>query len=137
MEVKNCRKCKKLFNYIGGQPICPNCQRELEEKFQEVKEYLRENPRSTITVISEENDVSVQQIKQWVREERLVFTEDSPVALQCETCGAVIRTGRYCQKCKNDLAHGMQKAIHKEEPKEEPPKKMIHEKERMRYLDKE
>lgn len=136
MEVKNCRSCRKLFNYIGGVPICPTCANALEEKFTEVKDYIRKNPRETISAISEENEVSVQQIKQWVREERLSFTEDSPVAIECENCGTIIRTGRYCNSCKASLASGMTRAITKDIPKPEPIKKPVRDKERMRFLDK-
>lgn len=44
MEVRNCRSCGRLFNYMGGAPLCPACQKKLEEKFQEVKAFLEENP---------------------------------------------------------------------------------------------
>lgn len=137
MDVRNCRKCRKLYNYIGGAQICPTCQALLEEDFQKVKSYLREHPKATMVVISEENGVSVQQIKQWIREERLSFTEDSPVAIECENCGAMIRTGRYCKTCKAILATSMNEAIKK--PKKTmpiPEKKPVRDKERMRYLDK-
>lgn len=138
MDVRNCRRCKKLFNYIGGPQICPACQSLLEEEFQKVKAFLRENPKASMGTIAEENEVSVQQIKQWVREERLSFTEDSPVAIECENCGAMIRTGRYCKSCKATLANHMNEAIKK--PKKEmpaPEKKPAREKERMRFLDKQ
>ena len=46
MNVKNCRKCGKVFNYIGGMPICPQCREELEKKFDTVKEYIIEVLRS-------------------------------------------------------------------------------------------
>ena len=68
MDVRNCKKCNKLFNYIG-KPICPSCEKLLEDKFQEVKQYVKEHKEAPITVVAEENDVSVNQIKRWVREE--------------------------------------------------------------------
>ena len=37
MEVRNCRKCGRIFNYVAGMPICPACRERIEEKFQEVK----------------------------------------------------------------------------------------------------
>lgn len=41
MEVKNCKNCGRLYNYIGGvYRLCPECMRKLEEKFQEVKDYI-------------------------------------------------------------------------------------------------
>lgn len=97
MDVRNCKGCGRLFNYYGGVPLCKACKDKLEEKFQEVKEYLRQNPNTPIQVVSEDNNVSVKQIKQWVREERLVFSEDSPLGLECEGCGTIIKTGRFCE----------------------------------------
>ena len=37
MEVKNCKECGRLFNYMGGAPLCDGCRKKLEQKFQEVK----------------------------------------------------------------------------------------------------
>ena len=52
MEVRNCRSCGRLFNYMGGAPLCPACQKKLEEKFQEVKAFLEENPNSSVETVS-------------------------------------------------------------------------------------
>lgn len=136
MDVRNCKKCRKLFNYIGGQPMCPSCMAELEDEFQKVKTYLRDNPNALMVTIAEVNEVSVQQIKQWVREERLTFTEDSPVGIECEKCGAMIRTGRYCNQCKSSIANGMKEAISKPKVIVVQEKKSSRDKERMRFLDK-
>ena len=59
----------------------------------EVKKYVREHPNVDVKELSEEMDVSVRQINRWVREERLVFSDDSPVGLPCESCGVTIKTG--------------------------------------------
>lgn len=115
MEVKNCKMCGRLFNYLGGQRLCPDCKKKLEDKFQKVKAYIRENPKASIEIIAEENDVDIQQIRQWVREERLQFTADSPVKLQCENCGAPILTGRFCDKCKKQMAENLTDSIKKPE----------------------
>ena len=101
MEVRTCSKCKRLFNYLSGPSICPGCKNQLEEKFQEVKEYVRDNPTQGITEVAEATDVSPKQIRRWIREERLSFSEDSGVGIDCESCGAMIRSGRLCQKCKD------------------------------------
>ena len=36
MELMNCRNCKRLFNYVTGEKLCPQCKDLLEEKFEEV-----------------------------------------------------------------------------------------------------
>lgn len=135
MDVRNCKMCGKLFNYMNGRPICAGCKAKLEEKFQEVKEYIRNNPKASLTEISEDNDVSAAQIKQWIREERLIFTEDSMVGLECEKCGGMIRTGRFCEKCKANMSNDLSNAYRKEEPKPELKKPETSSSAKMRYLD--
>ena len=111
MNVRNCRKCKRLFNYMVGPVLCEACKQGLEVKFQEVKKYIQDNPRSDIRMVSEACEVDPAQIRQWIREERLCFTDDSPIGIACERCGTTIRTGRFCEHCKNDMANSFNKAI--------------------------
>ena len=131
MELMNCRKCGKMFQRVGGPPLCSECRKELEDKFTEVKKYVKENPQSNINKISADNDVPVPQINQWIREESLSFTEDSVVTLSCEKCGAPIRTGRFCQNCKSTMITKMEGSTPNAE------KKAVKKKEeaRMRFLD--
>lgn len=111
MELMNCKNCKGIFNYISGDKICPKCKEVLEEKFQEVKEYVRQNPGVNITQVAEECETSVKQIKKWVREDRLAFSDDSLVGLECERCGKMIHSGRFCNECSSGLASAMTEAI--------------------------
>ena len=133
MEVRTCRNCGRLFNYITGFPVCPACVDQLEKKFRQVKDFIRENPRSTVQEIADANEVSVKQLKQWIREERLTFSNDSPIGLECEKCGAMIKTGRFCTACKGKMADNLQGMMqHKTEPEEK--KDPRDPKNRMRYL---
>lgn len=135
MDVRNCRKCGRMFNYVSGQPICAVCKEKLEEKFQEVKQFVSEHKTATIAMISEECDVDANQIRKWIREERLEFAEDSPIGLPCECCGAIIRSGKYCEKCKNEMANRFGEVLpHQEKP--EPAKRSAKENPKMRFLDK-
>lgn len=111
MNVRNCRKCGRVFNYIIGQTLCLACRDELESKFKEVKEYVQKNRGCTINDVAEVCEVEASQIKQWIREERLEFTEDSMIGLACEICGASIRTGRYCEKCKAQTLNGLNNVV--------------------------
>ncbi len=134
MEVKNCKTCGRLFNYLGGKPICQACQKDLEDKFQQVKAYLREHTHAGIQQVAEDNDVDVRQVKQWIREERLTFSKDSPITIECENCGEPIRSGRYCASCVAKMQSNLGSAINKPKPVE--PKKDVRDKDRMRFLDK-
>ena len=111
MNVRNCRHCGRIFNYVAGPIMCPACREKMEEKFQEVKEYIREHKGVGIMEVSEACDVESSQIRQWLREERLEVTEDSAIYLNCESCGAPIRTGRFCDKCKNEVTKGFKDIV--------------------------
>lgn len=104
MDVRNCKSCGRLFNYIGGPSLCPACMKALDDKFDQVKEYIYNHPKAGVQEVAESNDVTTMQIHKWIREERLSFTEDSMVSLECEMCGAAIRTGRFCKNCKDKLS---------------------------------
>lgn len=134
MDVRSCKNCGRLFNYLQGPPICQACRKKLEDKFTEVRNYIRENDSATMQEISDAMEISVKQIKQWVREERLTFSSESPVGIECESCGAMIRTGRFCDKCKGTMASNLTKMYAITPPKEEKAKGK--DKDRMRFLDK-
>ena len=121
MEVRACRTCKRLFNYITGPVRCPACSEALEKKFQKVKQYIWDHRTATLQEISDANEVSVGQLRQWVREERLCFTDESPVGLECESCGTTIKTGRYCENCKTKLGSTLMSVL----PKEKAPERKI------------
>ncbi len=137
MNVRNCRKCGRIFNYISGVPICPACKEAEEKKFQDVKNYLYDNPRADIPDIVRDCGVDQQTINQWIREERLSFTDDSPIGIQCERCGAMIKSGRFCDKCKYEVAHSLNEAIKKPESPAAPAKKVQSSESRMRFLDRQ
>lgn len=132
MDVRNCRSCGRLFNYMTGAPICESCKKKLEEKFQEVKAYLEEHPNSSVETVSEELNVSVKQIRQWIREERLSLSVAGADGIVCEQCGAPICSGRFCEKCKAEMVNTFSGAI--EKPKEPEVKKPERDGNRMRFL---
>jgi flagellar operon protein (TIGR03826 family) len=134
MDVRNCKNCGKLFNYISGHPpLCHNCIKELEEKFLVVKEYIYKHPGAGMQEVAEENEVSTTQIQKWIREERLEFSKESLVGLECESCGTLIRTGRFCKSCKDKLANNLGNVYKEPEPVKK--KNDLKDNPKMRFLD--
>ncbi len=119
MNIRNCKECGKLFQYDGISKLCYNCRRKDDEDFKRVKEFLYENPKETITVVSEETEVSQDKILRYLREGKLEISADSSgIILDCESCGQAIRTGRYCEKCVRDIERGLKAGfVRKEEKK--------------------
>lgn len=111
MDVRNCKGCNRLFQYIGGPPLCPACREALEDKFAQVKEYIYQNPGTSVAQVAEATEISVKQIKQWIREERLVLSQASADGIECEHCGVPICSGRFCESCKNKMANSFSATI--------------------------
>lgn len=100
MPMRNCRRCKKIFNYIpGGPKICPECRQQTENDFKKVKEYIYENKGCSINEVSEATGVSTREIMHFLREERLEVSEGLASELKCEKCGRPIKSGRLCKEC--------------------------------------
>lgn len=133
MEVKACRKCGKIFQYISGPPICPRCKKKEEELFQEVKAYLRENKGATMQEVTEATGASAGMIERYLREGRLEVTTDSLISISCEQCGTQIRTGRLCDRCRTNLSSGLSAAA--KSIQDSHPVRREKDKEKMRFLD--
>ncbi len=108
-DLRNCKKCGKMFTYVTGMPICRACKKEEEEEFKSIKEYLYENPGATLNQIASDLDVSVKRIKMYLREGRLeiIGNDEGNIVLECEKCGKSIKTGRYCELCERDIKKGL------------------------------
>ncbi len=135
MNVRNCRKCGRVYNYVTGPNWCMSCREAMDKKFSDVKEYVREHKGAGIQEVAEACDVEVPQIHQWLREERLELVEGSGIVLHCESCGVVLYSGRFCQNCKNNMARGFNRAIAPAPARPQPaPDKSQKDKDRMRFL---
>ncbi len=124
MEVKACKNCRRLFQYVYGPELCPDCSKlitdkntaaisnekrsllkplllEEEQKLDQIKQYILVNPRATVSRIAEVHEVSASKIFEWIREDRLEFSDASQDAwFTCAKCGIKIRSGVYCINCK-------------------------------------
>jgi len=104
-ETRNCRRCGKLFSYLGGPPICAACREKDEEDFKRVKEYLYQNPGATMSDVSLALDISVERIKTYLKQGRLeIVGDEANIVLECENCGKSIKTGRFCDECQRAMS---------------------------------
>ena len=137
MNIRNCKSCGKIFNYVPGlPPICPACKEALENKFKEVKLYIRDHKGVSITEVAEACNVDPHQIKQWLRDDRLEVTDDSPLLLDCEGCGARIRSGRFCDKCRATMTNSFNSIVNSHKAAQNPSSGNVKKSEsKMRFLD--
>jgi hypothetical protein len=75
MDIRNCKRCGKIYSYTGVE-VCPNCLAIEQEDFSKVRDYLYQNPNSTIPEVSEATGVDVRVITRFLREGRIESTSD-------------------------------------------------------------
>ena len=111
MSAKNCPICGKLFEYGGLTAVCPSCWQKNEQDFQKIKDYLYENPNMNVIQVSEATGVSIDKIKLFLREDRLIaLNNHSASLLDCQRCGKAINFGNYCEECRVEIEHEMKRA---------------------------
>lgn len=105
MDIRNCKKCGKIYTY-DGLPTCRECRKEQEESFKKVKEYLHEFPGASVAEVESSTGVEAKDIMDFLRQGRLEMDPSSSITLSCERCGAKILTGRFCEKCSHEMESG-------------------------------
>jgi hypothetical protein len=96
MTYYNCKKCNKIFNYIRGPILCYKCD---EEVFNQIKIYLKENPDATTSNISQNLNIPIKIIEDYIKDRRLMNLRSVNDNL-CPLCGNINNSNnKYCDKC--------------------------------------
>jgi len=109
-EVRNCKRCRKIVMYTSGPQLCDACKTLEEEEFAKVRKFVRDFPGATVQEVSDVTEVPQSTIHKFLKDGKLEVSADSPIAIQCENCGARIRSGRFCATCTTSLARDMMSA---------------------------
>lgn len=109
MDIRNCRRCNRIFQYRGSR-YCPGCMQELDEIFVRVRDYIYDNPQATIMEVSQELKVEESIILEFLKEGRLELSSPG-LDYVCERCETPITTGRYCNECIQELDRGMKEGL--------------------------
>jgi len=109
-EIRYCKECRRIFQYLNGPVLCEVCRKKDDEDFEKVRNFLRDYPGANMQEVSNATGVKPSKIHRWLKEERLEVSEGSPVALNCERCGIRIRSGRFCVECSKLLAKEIMQA---------------------------
>ena len=118
MELRNCPECGKVFTYIRTN-LCPACQQKDEEDFKTVRKFIAQHPGCDLVMVSEGTGVSEAKIIRYLREGRITAnnTAGTNIKINCEVCGTLISSGRFCKDCSEKLVSGLKKSIQEENKK--------------------
>ncbi len=103
---RTCTKCSGTdIEYKGvGEYVCRDCKNVMYDDFGLVRNYLEEHRGATQSQVAAETGVSMETIRQFLRDERIEIMSDSNVFMYCELCRTPIRSGRYCVACASKIA---------------------------------
>lgn len=102
MANYECKRCHHVFQRTGIEEVCPQCAPLDEEEFRRIKEYLEEHQGASSSEVMRVLGVSLNQIKRYLREERLEIIGDNKGFIRCDGCGKPLSSGRYCEICYKD-----------------------------------
>lgn len=94
--------CKELDNITMGTYRCIRCGKDNYDDFQTIRNYLDKAGATSAIVIERATGVPRRIIEYFFRDEYLEIPKSSPVRIPCAGCGAPIRTGTLCDKCKSN-----------------------------------
>lgn len=103
LNFRNCKRCGKPFSTALNYTICPKCMDEEAKRFDRTRDFIYSNPGSTEVEIVSNCDITADELARWIREEKIVLSEESPISYPCEACGKRIQRGHFCLDCKVQL----------------------------------
>lgn len=98
-SMEKCKNCGRIFRYSSGHVLCYECKREDVFTYTKIASYLRTHESATINDIAKEFNITEKKIARYIRDGQIELGKDSKDGINCIRCGAIIRRGRYCNKC--------------------------------------
>lgn len=106
-KPKLCERCLGRMIYIdAGVYRCQLCGNEALDDLGKMKRYVERNGAMSVDEIERGTGVSRELIELCLKDGKLEMPKEQ-FTIRCGRCGCGIPSGRFCQKCKRDLAGGL------------------------------
>ena len=120
-ELTNCPSCQALFVRNKFRDVCESCYKKEEELYTIVYNYIRKRENRTATIVEVVRATGVEELMlmKFIKSGKLRITSNPNLGYGCEYCGSLIREGRFCESCQDDLLadlamHERDEYIHKQ-----------------------
>lgn len=70
--LRNCVNCGKLHNDLSK--YCKECLEKEKISFDKIRDYLHNNPNSTLEQVHKNTNIPRKKISEYIREDRLIVT---------------------------------------------------------------
>ncbi len=120
-DVINCPSCGNLMVRNKFRDVCESCWKEEEKLFDIVYKFIRirENRAATIPQVVEATGVEEELLLKFIKAGRLKLTQFPNLGYPCDKCGTIIRTGKLCNSCAQELRDALNIHLKEEERKED------------------
>jgi flagellar operon protein (TIGR03826 family) len=120
VDLSNCPECGEIYVKNKFRNVCEKCWREEEAAYDTVSKYMkkRENRAATMLQVVEATGVPESLILKFIKNGKLQITQFPNFGYPCDKCGAVIRTGRLCEDCANEIKDDLKHFEREEEFKQ-------------------
>ncbi|MGN1402419.1 MAG: TIGR03826 family flagellar region protein [Bacillus sp. (in: firmicutes)] len=115
-ELMNCPNCKAVFIKTKFRDACEACLEKEDKQYEEVYAFIRKRENRTATIMQVVDMTGVEEclIIKFIKTGRLKLAQFPNLGYKCDRCGVIIREGKICYSCADELRRGLE-AIRKEE----------------------
>jgi flagellar operon protein (TIGR03826 family) len=120
MDLSNCPECGEIYIKSKFRDVCEKCWRLEEAAYDAVYKYMRkrENRAATMLQVVEATGVSEALILKFIKNGKLQITQFPNLGYPCDKCGKIIRTGKLCEGCSNEILNDLKNFERDEEFKQ-------------------
>ena len=106
-KPKLCERCLGRMIYIdAGVYRCQLCGNEALDDLGKIKRFVDQYGAMPVDEIAKSTGVNQELIELCLKNGKLEMPKEQ-FTMKCGRCGCGIRSGRFCQKCKRELAGGL------------------------------
>lgn len=104
-QLSNCPQCGSLYVQNAFRSVCEPCYKKEDQLFQIVHEYIRKRENRTATLMQVVRATGVEEslIHKFIKQGRLKLAHFPNLGYPCDQCGTLIREGRICVECRDEL----------------------------------
>lgn len=116
-QLTNCPNCDRLFVKNAFRDLCDTCYKEEEAAYEKVYQFIRkrENRSATLTEVVNATEVEEKLIIKFIKKGRLRVAQYPNLGYPCQKCGTLIKDGKLCGSCKDELSKQITKLEQEEE----------------------
>ena len=110
-----CEYCRGPLTYMGlGEYKCEICGETALNNMGKVQAYLKEHPDAGAFDIAEATRIELDTVFALINQGSIDIVKNTHKVTECQKCGVLTRTGRYCDKCTKKLAGDIKKTFYED-----------------------